>query len=199
MNTDKKVNEFVGTAFVSCSLRDEDKSFIQLVEDILIHHKLKPTGTIGRHSAAPLNIAEHMKENIPKADLVVIVATPRYMQKDLKTGKKSYGLSEMVHVEAGMAYMANKPVVVFVQEGTNVGNFLPNMTQYIILNGKQDDLDNKWRLINSLLNNAYKIASGKKSSDDTTLSLGGLIRGGLAVFGGLVLLDSILPNDEEND
>lgn len=63
----------------------------------------------------------------------------------------------MIHVETDMAYMAGKPVVAFVQEGTDVGNFLPNVTQYIILNGQQADLSSKWSLINSLILNAYGI------------------------------------------
>lgn len=49
----------------------------------------------------------------------------------------------MVHVETGMAFMANKPVVVFVQEETNVGSFIPNIIQYITLNGDYDDFKNK--------------------------------------------------------
>lgn len=193
--TDKKEEKkFVGTAFISCSLRDEDLPFIEFVENILIQHDLKPTGTIGRHSAAPLNIAEHMKSNIPEVDLVVIIATPRYLQRDLKSGKESYGLSEMVHVEAGMAYMANKPVVVFVQEGTHVGSFLPNMTQYVILNGQQNDLTNKWSVINNLLNSAFQIALNQKKPKPFTI--GQIVTGGLALFGAFKMIDGIGSEDE---
>lgn len=129
--------EFVASAFVSCSLRKEDKPFVEFIERILIAHRIRVFGTVGLYSASPENVAVHMKENIPQSDFVVIVATPRYIQKDLKSGKITYGLSEMVHVEAGMAYMAEKPVIAFVKEGTEVGGFLPNVTQFIILNGQQ--------------------------------------------------------------
>jgi len=122
----------------------------------LIAHKILPFGTVGKFSASPENPIELMKTNIPMSDMVVICATPRYFQVDLNTGQESYGLSEMVHVEAGMAIASNKPVVVIVQEGTNIGKVLPNITQYIELNGKKDDYDSKKPLIKSLLSNTKK-------------------------------------------
>jgi hypothetical protein len=184
----------LATAFVSCSLRPEDKPFIDMVERILERHRIKPIGTVGKYSAAPMNPAEHMKQNIPLADFVVIVATPRYIQRDLQTGQISYGLGEMVHVETGMAYMANKPVVVFVQEGTHVGSFLPNITEYIVLNGQQIDLVKKWSLINSLINNAYGIVRKIKESESSK-ALGNVFKTGLAIFGGLAIADSLFSDN----
>lgn len=193
--TENNQNNFIATAFLSCSLRQEDRPFIEYVERILIAHKIQPIGTVGLFSAAPTNTAEHMKKNIPLADFVVIVATPRYLQKDLKTGKLSYGLSEMVHVETGMAYMANKPVVVFVQEGTEVGSFLPNVTQYIVLNGRQDDLQLKWTLINSLIRNAYNIVRQIKEQD-ANKSFWNALTTGLAIFGGIKLAQALTTEDK---
>ena len=196
MNQDNQVN-YVAKAFLSCSLRQEDRPFIEFVEKILKAHKIQPFGTVGLYSASPINLAEHMKTNIPLADFVVIVATPRYAQKDLQTGKTSYGLSEMVHVETGMAYMANKPVVVFVQEGTNVGSFLPNVTEYILLNGKKEDLQRKWPLINSLISNAYNIVRQIKDKA-ATKSFWKALTTGLAIFGGIKFVESISDNNEGN-
>lgn len=187
--------KYLATAFVSCSLRQEDIPFIDMVERILDRHKIKPFGTVGKYSASPINPAEHMKQNIPLADIVVIVATPRYLQKDIQTGQVSYGLSEMVHVETGMAYMAGKPVVVFVQEGTNVGKFLPSITQYIVLNGHQVDLQNKWGLINSLLNNAYNIVK-KIKDNQSSKAFGNFVKTGLAIWGGLTLADKLFSSNE---
>jgi hypothetical protein len=150
-------NSNIIKAFISCSLREEDKEFIDLVCNILIAHKILPFGTVGKFSASPENPLELMKTNIPLSDIVVICATPRYFQVDLMTGQESYGLSEMVHVEAGIAIANNKPVVVIVQEGTNIGKALPNVTQYIELNGKRDDYNSKKPLIRSLLMNAKKM------------------------------------------
>lgn len=185
---------FVSTAFVSCSLRNEDKPFVDFVERILIAHKIKPIGTVGRYSASPTNTADLMKKNIPEADFIVIVATPRYIQKDIKTGQVSYGVSEMVHVETGMAYMADKPVIVFVQEGTHIGNFLPNVTQYIVLNRRQDDLNGKWVLINSLILNTYNIVRQIKDKV-ASKSFWGAVTAGLAIFGGFVIADKLTSDD----
>ena len=193
--TENNQTNFVATAFLSCSLRQEDRPFIEYIERILKSHRIKLIGTVGLFSASPTNTAEHMKKNIPLADFVVIVATPRYLQKDLKTGKLSYGLSEMVHVETGMAYMADKPVVVFVQEGTDVGSFLPNVTQYIILNGRQEDLQMKWGLINSLIRNAYNIVRQIKEQA-ANKSFWGALTTGLAIFGGIKLAEALTTEEK---
>ena len=141
-------------AFVSCSLRDEDQAFNSVVESILRERNIEPFGTVGKHFAAPEGVAESMRRNIPLADMVVIIATPRYLQQDLKSGKFSHGLSEMVHIETGMAFALKKPVVVFVQKGTNIGNFLPGITQYIELENETFDLNTKVDLIEKLLASA---------------------------------------------
>jgi hypothetical protein len=185
-----QTNGTLARAFVSCSLRQEDKPFVDLVEDILRRHNIVPFGTVGRYSAAPENPAESMRKNIPVADLVVIVATPRYTQTDLRTGDVTQGLSEMVHVETGIAYALNKPVILFVKEGTNVGTFLPNITQYVVLNGQQKDLVDKYALIYSLLSNAYLLIKKIKEKQDSA-GFGRLVVGGLAIWGGFKIAESI--------
>lgn len=93
--------QYAAKAFVSCSLRKEDEPFVEFVERILLHCQIKPMGTVGRHSIAPVPIVEQMKKNIPLADFLVVVATPRYVQRDMANSSKSlYGLSEIIHVEA---------------------------------------------------------------------------------------------------
>ena len=62
---------YIATAFVSCSLRTEDKPFIDWIEEILIAHKIQPIGTVGRCTAAPENPAISMRNNINQADMVV--------------------------------------------------------------------------------------------------------------------------------
>ncbi len=187
--TNKLIN-YTGKAFISCSLREEDKKFIHGIEKILKRHKIEPFGTVGKYSAAPNNPAQHMKDNIPKADIVIIVATPRYFQRDIKTGEESFGLSEMLHVETGMAFMADKPVIAFVKKGTEIGSFLPKITQYIVLDETNEDLKNKWELITSLLKNAVKIAFEKRNKESAP-NLWGNIKGGLAFIGGVFLVDQI--------
>ncbi len=178
-----------GTAFISCSLNPKDEPFVSMIERIVIAHNLKPFGTVGKYSAAPVNTALLMRQNIPLADILVVVASPRYFQKNLQTGKIYKGISEMLHVEAGMAYAYGKPIVAFVQEGTNLGNFLPNITQYIVLNGFQKDLDKNWPLINNLFTNAIQMAN-KAKQIKSLKGFRNILVGGLAFIGGATIIDS---------
>ncbi|WP_435578715.1 hypothetical protein [Gilvibacter sp.] len=187
--------EHIATAFLSCSLRHEDRPFVQYIQEILKAHYIKPIGTVGQFTAAPTNVAESMRKNIPLADFVVIVATPRYVQREINNEHSYQSISEMIHVEAGMAHMADKPVLLFVKEGTKVGNFLPNITQYITLNGAQEDLNNKWRLINSLIKNSCDIVRQKKADAQNRYLLNAL-KTGLAIVGGFSILSSIVGEDE---
>jgi hypothetical protein len=183
--------QYVANAFISCSLRAEDKSFVDFVGKILKIHNIRPFGTVGKYSVSPENPVELMKKNIPLADLVVICATPRYLQMDLHNGDISYGLPEMVHVETGMAYMANKPVVVFVKEGTNVGSFIPNITQYITLTGDYNDFKSKKRQVFSLLNNTYKVIKKIENNRDLRM-LGKIILWSLAIYGGFKIVKEFI-------
>lgn len=185
--------KYAARAFVSCSLRPEDENFVNYVCRILDSHNIEPYGTVGKFTASPENPIALMNKNIPLADFIVICATRRYLQKDLKTGAVSYGFSEMVHFETGMAVAHGKPVVVFVQEGTNVGSVLPNITQYITLNGRPEDFTAKKELIYSLLNNAYQFVL-KVKNDKTLKTVGKVAVGGLAVYGSIKLLQAIFEN-----
>jgi hypothetical protein len=194
MQTDQK--QHIAKAFVSCSLRNEDRNFVNLVANILHHYQIKPFGTVGMYSASTENPVQLMKKNIEQSDFVVIAATKRYLTKDSISGKDSNSISEMIHTEAGMAFANSKPVVVFVKEGTNVGSFLPSITQYITLDGTQKNLDSQHNLILSLLNSAYQ-KSQEIKRQKSWQELGKLVMGGLAIYGGLKLLGD--DSEEEFD
>ena len=62
--------------------------------------------------------------------------------------KTRKGISEMLHVEVGMAIATGRPILAFVLEGTDVGSFLPQTVQYITLRmNDRDDVKSKWPLI----------------------------------------------------
>jgi hypothetical protein len=184
-----------GNCFISCSLRPVDQPFVDFIVQIVRAHNLQPFGTVGKFSAAPISTAELIKQNIPKADIIVIAATPRYFQQDLQSRRTSSGLSEMLHVEAAMAYALNKPVIVLAQKGTDVGNFLPNITQYIYLDGSQEDFARQWTLIQSLFTNAISIAQ-KIREQTSTRNFGKFLTGGLAAFGLFKMIESIDESEE---
>jgi len=177
-------------AFISCSLREEDRPFVDYIEWIVMMCGFEPFGTVGRYSAAPIPICQHMDEGIKQADCLVLVATPRYLSQDIherqKTGRC---MSEMLHVEVGMAYVLGKPVIAFVQEGTDVGGFIPQVTQYISL--RYDDrqqLESKSHLINDCFYRALStiLESNKKREN---ADIGKVIGWALAFYGGFTLLD----------
>ncbi len=181
-------HQYLANVFVSCSLRSNDKEFIDLVSNILSHFNFNPFGTVGLYDASTDNPIVLMENNIEKCDFVVIAATKRYLTKDTHNNKKSNTLSEMIHAEAGMAFGKSKPIVVFVEEGTNVGNFIPNVTQYITLDKTQENLDSQYNLIVALLSNALHKAQAIKRQKSWK-ELGSLALKGLAIFGGLKLLE----------
>lgn len=108
-------------AFISCSLRNEDSRFVNFVENVLRKHGVTPMGTVGRHNATTQNPAEAMKQNIAQSDFVVVCATKRYVQIDTGTKAKTSGILEMLQFESGMAHATDKPLIVFLEEGVNVG------------------------------------------------------------------------------
>jgi hypothetical protein len=187
------------TAFISCSLRLEDKSFVDYVERIVVRMGFVPVGTIGRYDAAPKPIWQQMKENIQTADCIVLAATPRYLQQDLsdklRTGR---AMSEMLHTEVAMAVAMDRPVLAFVLEGTDVGSFLPQAVQYITLKRDRSDLLVKWHLIQAYFVNAAAMIQQRQLRENQS----GLLKlavGSLAVFGGITLLNRLGNDDENND
>jgi nucleosome binding factor SPN SPT16 subunit len=179
-------------AFLSCSLRVEDKPFIDLVESILLANNIIPFGTVGKYSASPENPTELMRKNIHSADIAIIVVTPRYNQKDIGTNKEYFAPSEMIHSEVAMAYMANKPVVVFVKEGTDVGSFISNITQYIVLEGTFEDYLSKQILVKSLLENTsskLEVIQDNEFANDFR----DFIITAFALYGGYSLLKNLSP------
>lgn len=183
---------YKGKAFISCSVRNEDAKFVDFVERILKSNSIEPIGTVGWHSVSPVPIADGMKGNMGEADFLVVVATPRYFQKDIVSGVKKNGVSEMIHVESGMAHMANILIVVFVKEGTDVGSFLPGVTQYITLSGELDDFYSKLNHIRVLLDNVWA-----KALENDKISLGKVLLYGLAGYGLYKFLKGILLKEEE--
>ena len=106
-------------AFVSCSNHEVDAPYVRYIERILGYYNIEASYTVGRHDAAPRNPFEHMAENVQKADLLVIIATQRYVLQDLKQGGHKTLPSEMIHCEGGMAFAHNKPILVFAKPGVD--------------------------------------------------------------------------------
>jgi hypothetical protein len=169
-------------AFISCSLRKEDQKYVSMIISIVKLMGFIPVGTVGKYSASPKPIWQQMNNGIKSADCIVLIATPRYLQRDIHDRKKTgRGISEMLHMEVGMAITADRPVLAFVQKGTNVGAMIPQITQYIELAFDEMDVNEKWPLIKSYFKNAMTIIERKWDNEDNRemLQLGGAILAGI--------------------
>jgi len=148
---------------------------------------------------APRPPWEQMRDGIKDADCVVLVATPRYIQEDVhERTKTGMGISELLHVEVGMAVASDHPVLAFVLQGTDVGAFLPQLVQYIILNpSDQEDVRAKWPLIANYFRSALLMIEQRWLSEERR-GLGRAVGIVLGVIGAATVIDSIFkdgPNE----
>jgi hypothetical protein len=159
-------------AFISCSLRVEDKPFVEFVEGVVRSHGFEPFGTVGRYTASPQPPVNTMRENLSSADCVVVAATPRYLQMDLSgRGETGQTVSDMLVAEAAMAFCGRKPVLVFAQANTDVGQFMRSITQYVGIDPfSQADINAKRTLIQDYFRNATAMVAanwGEERRKDT--------------------------------
>ncbi len=184
-------------AFISCSLRPEDKPFVGLITAITQQLGFQAVGTVGKFGAAPLPIPEQMTEGIRSADCIILAATPRYIQEDVHNRKRTgKGISEMLHVEVGMAVMAKRPILAFVEEGTDVGSFLPQTVQFIQLkHDNLDDIKEKWPLIQEYFRSAMTIIQNRWMEENRSdlLKTAGIFFG---IIGAATVLDSLLGGNK---
>lgn len=175
-------------AFISCSLRSQDARFVTFIERYLHQNGIEPFGTVGRNAASPQNPVELMKENIEKSDFIVVCATKRYFQEDIHNkNQKSAGISEMLQFESGMAHASSKPLIVFVEEGVNMGSAIPNITQYITVRKNGDRLAFQRKTAFGLLEKVKEQCEENRSMEMFS-GLGVLAVIGLAIYGGAKLL-----------
>jgi len=194
MNTQQEL-QYLMTAFVSGSLRSEDQPFFDFICDRLREFQILPFGTVGKFDAAPMNIPDLMIQNIELADIVVIVASKRFETKDVHYGIEANSISEMIQVEAGMAFAKSKPVIVFAEEGVNVGSFIPKITGYIYLDGTLPNFDKQEKIIIQLFRNAYQMVI-KTREEKSNKNLKRLFIGGLAAVGAWNLFANNNDNEE---
>lgn len=148
---------FLARAFVSCSLREEDQSFVGFVEHILKHFGVEPLGTSRDYPFAPFPFVEGLRTNAPGCDFLVIVATPRYVQWDMVSRASGLGLLDLLEMEDGMPHFLGKPVVLFVKQGTDVKNFLPGVDRFVTLDGTHKDTERQWGHVTGLLGHVLNL------------------------------------------
>lgn len=184
-------------AFISCSLRDEDEIFNNLIIQITEKMGFQPVGTVGKFSASPKPIWQQMQDGIKNADCVVLVATTRYLTQDIHDKEKTgTSISELLHIELGMAISADRPVLVFVEKGTDVGEFISSIVQYIQIDkNDKNDLDAKSPLIANYFRSALTIIQ-EKWNNDKKANIWGIIKSVLIIIGGAKVLSSLLEDED---
>jgi tetratricopeptide (TPR) repeat protein len=136
-------------AFLSCSLRDEDKPFVREVQNLSLSHGFIIGGTVGKFTQSPSNLMRHIQDEIRKYQCVIMAATPRYIQEDIHKKIQTKSISEMLYVESTIGYCNDRPVLLFVQEGTSIPPVLEKITEYIVLKGDfRDDAELMQRISN---------------------------------------------------
>lgn len=190
------MNQRIPRAFFSCSLQGEDYQYNSFVETIIRNAGFEPFGTVCKFTFSPQPIPISMREELQKADCLIVAATPRYFQKNLHNNNNStYAMSEIIHTEIGMAYMRNIPILVFKSPYVNIGNFLPSITQYIdpvIYQNNQYGFDIK--IINNYFQNTYNniIQNWEKEQNEKIVEG---VKIGLGIIGGLTVLNFFFNND----
>ncbi len=183
-------------AFISCSLREEDEIFNNLIIQITEKLGFQAVGTVGKFSAAPKPIWQQMQDGIKNADCVVLIATTRYLTQDIHDKEKTgTSISELLHIELGMAISSERPVLVFVEKGTDVGEFISSMVQYIEIDkNDKNDLDTKSPLIANYFRSALSMIQNKWSIEKKA-NIIGIIKSALVIIGGATLLSSLFDDD----
>lgn len=157
-------------AFISTSLRMEDKEFCDLVTEIVRENNFEPFGTVGKYSQSPEPLMNTIIENIAEADCLVLVATPRYYQIDVHKHISSLGISDVLIAEGAISTVFNKPLLIFVQEGTEISHVFDKVTQRVTLRRDGKDLVEKKEMIRNYFQNAIKIIKrNKDTTPDTTI------------------------------
>jgi hypothetical protein len=166
-------NIYKPKAFISCSLRNEDKDFVDLVINLTEQLGFEPFGTVGKYVASPKPLWQQMRDGIKEADCIVMALTPRYIQQDIHDKKNTgQSISEMLHFELGMAVYKGIPIIALGSDDKVYGKLLPSMVSIISFNPTNEaDFLTKWPLIQNYFKNAMKIIAKKwKALDDEKLT-----------------------------
>lgn len=172
-------------AFISCSIRDEDRKFVNFIIKIVKMQNFQPFGTIGLLDAFPEEIPKSMVDNIEKADCLIVIATPRYLQTEIGKNSTKKTISENIVTEIGIASAHKIPVLAFVLKGTTVHNHLKNVTQIIEIDPYNKlDVRNKIPLINKYFNNTRNKIAGiwRSQGIDNVTKWSGIALGAVGVF-----------------
>ncbi|MFH1097612.1 MAG: hypothetical protein ABH886_06505 [Candidatus Desantisbacteria bacterium] len=173
----------IHTAFVSFSSREEDRPVVEQIIKMmgLWGFKAKRIG-IDVFSEDPCKIPEDIRKQIDESDVFIGIVTPR----DYNFQEKRLKAFEWFHLEAGMAFKSDKPMLFIIDERLKPEGLLgyPNFPKVFYAPTKLDVLEH--RLTVTMPGFRELIAEKKQERFFKGLANAGLILGGIWLAGKII-------------
>lgn len=149
-------------AFISCSFNKDDEKIINTIKNFAESLGFIPYIANDGHSKAPI---EKVKAEILEADCLIAICT-----KKAKIERTSdWKTSDWILNEIGMAVMAKKPLIAFVESGVKIHGILPNITSYKEFE-RENLHNNTTELIEVLFNLYAEIQRDNIQENDLSIS-----------------------------
>lgn len=178
------------TVFVSRGLRIEDRAIGDPIGQMVKEWGFE-TVTVGIEIKVPEEqVPSQVREKISRADAVLVIATPRYM--DALTGV--WRTLEWIHDEVGIAFGINKPLLILKDRGVSVGglpSYLGELKQAPLIEFDPDNLD-ELRIGFSAIMPGFREWIEDERRQEFFDGLKRIVVGGFAVVGGIVVISGII-------
>lgn len=176
--------------FVSRGLSVEDKAIGDPIVEIIREWGFE-TVTVGIEAKVPDDqVPQAVREEIRKADAVIAIATPRYL--DALTGL--WRTLEWLHGEVGIAFGIDKPLLILKDKRTSLGglpSYLTSLKQAPIIEFDPYNLDELRTELSTIMPGFREWIETKRRQEFFD-ALRRIIIGGLAVVGGVTILSGII-------
>lgn len=176
--------------FISRGLSVEDRAIGDPIAEMIREWGFE-TVTVGIEvKVRDEEVPQAVKEEIRKADALIAIATPRYM--DALTGL--WRTLEWLHGEVGIAFGIDKPILILKDRRVSLGglpSYLANLKQTPIAEFDPYNLDELRARLSTLMPGFREWIETKRRQEFFD-ALGKIIVGGLAVVGGIAIISGII-------
>lgn len=176
--------------FISRGLSVEDRAIGDPMAEMIREWGFE-TVTIGIEVKVPdEQVPQKVREEIRRADALIAIATPRYM--DALTGL--WRTLEWLHGEIGIAYGIDKPLLILKDRRVSLGglpSYFASLKQAPVIEFDPYNLDELRTGLSTLMPGFRRWIETKRRQEFFD-ALGKVIVGGLAVVGGIVILSGII-------
>lgn len=176
--------------FISRGLSVEDRAIGDPIAEMIREWGFE-TVTVGIEvKVSDEQVPERIREEIRRADAVIAIATPRYL--DALTWL--WRTLEWLHGEVGIAFGTDKPLLILKDRRVSLGglpSYLANLKQTPIIEFDPYNLDELRTGLSTLMPGFREWIETKRRQEFFD-ALGKIIIGGLAVVGGFAILSGII-------